>query len=142
MTATAGHSAAGIGSGRAVEGISSCDAIRIEGGAVTASAIQNNTVIGNGTAESGGTSSCPSITFTTDITSLTLNNPNASGGSYAYAESFLNAGQVIANTLDITGHLSGASAIVKLFNENNPDFYATFPNSSFNESTLTWTIAP
>lgn len=142
VTATAGHSAAGIGSGRAVDGISSCDAIRIEGGAVTASAIQNNTVIGNGTAESGGTSSCPSITFTTGITSLTLNNPKASGGSYAYAESFLNAGQVMADSENLSGSLDGYNSFVRFFNERNPNFYALFPNSSFDENTFTWTIAP
>ena len=142
VTATGGQYAAGIGSGYCNSGTSSCGAIRIEGGIVTATAGKGVTAIGNGLAGNDGTSSCASITFTTGITSLTLKNPDASGGSSAYAKWFIHADQVMAHTVDITSSMSGANGVVKFFNQRNPDFYALFPNSTFNESTLTWTIAP
>lgn len=142
VTATGGGQfAAGIGSGYCNSGTSSCDAIRIEGGIVTATAGKSATAIGKGFAESDGTSSCASITFTTGITSLTLKNPNASGRN-PYANQFLGAEQVMAHTVDITSSLSGANGIVGLFNEKNPGFYALFPQSTFNENTGTWIIAP
>ena len=142
VTATGGDFGAGIGGGFAKSALSSCDAIRIEGGTVTATAGDCASAIGKGNAESDYTSICTSIIFTTGITSLSLINPKATGGSSAHAESFLNAGQVMAGAVDITSNLSGFNGVVKFFNSRNSDFYALFPSSSFNESTLTWTIAP
>ena len=143
VTATGGNYAAGIGCGYGNDSYSSCGAILIEGGTVTATAGRHAAAIGKGYAPSGGTTDCPKITFTTGITSLTLKNPTASGGGTStYADCFLNAGQVMAGAVDITGSLNGYNGFVKYFNSRNPDFDALFPNSSFNESTLTWTIAP
>ena len=140
VTATGGYFAAGIGSGYANGASSVCGDIRIEGGTVLATAGSRAASIGEGIAEGGYFNTCYSITFTTGITRLRLKNSEANESSYAVK--FLNAGQVVAHDVDISGNLDGYNGIISFFNDRNPDFIAKFPNSSFDEHTHIWTIAP
>ncbi|MBR0224111.1 MAG: hypothetical protein IJL93_07555 [Bacteroidales bacterium] len=132
---------AGIGCGRGNDGSTYCGAILINGGAVTATAAsQGASAIGNGNAATGNESFCASITFTTGITSLTLKNSRADFSPPAGF--YLNAGQVMAHTVDITKSLSGYNSYLSSFNERNPAFSELFPHSTFDADTKVWNIAP
>lgn len=132
---------AGIGCGRGNDGSTYCGAILINGGAVTATAAsQGASAIGNGNAATGNESFCASITFTTGITSLTLKNSRADFSPPAGF--YLNAGQVMAHTVDITKSLSGYNSYLSSFNERNPAFSELFPHSTFDANTKVWNIAP
>ena len=142
VTATGSAYAAGIGSGRSNNGASTCGDILIEGGTVTATAGNYATAIGKGgdSVSSTYSSKCEKVTFTTGITSLTLKNARAE--ITAQAKLFLNAERVMADSENLSGSLDGYDSFVRFFNERNPYFYALFPNSSFDENTFVWTIAP
>ncbi len=133
VTAKAGSSAAAIGCSFKDESHSgtSCGNILIEGGTVVATKTDKSvgSVIGRAT---NGTS-CTSVTITTGITSLTLEN--TSRGTIEY---FLNASQVKLQTYDITSLLDNA---INLFNSNGT-FTGFFPHSTWALNNNIWTIAP
>ena len=132
VTARGGDGAAGIGVGSEYGSSSNpnanhCGAITISGGNVTA--ISGNSAAAIGKSNDG---TCPSVTFTTGITSLTLTNNNGT----EIVSDFLNATAVQANALDITGYLGTAMS--------SPTVTAGMTTAGFTSSydsiTKTWTV--
>ncbi len=126
VRATGGEYGAGIGSG--ASGSSSCGAITISGGNVTAIA----GTYGYNAAAIGKSfeGTCTSVTFTPDITSLTLTNSEGNG----IVSEFINATAVYANTTSITSMLS--TYVGAITGEMATAGFA----SSYNDGTKTWTI--
>ena len=105
-----------------------CGAITISGGNVTA-------IAGDGVAigklDSGTT--CPSVTITTGINSLTLTNSNGTG----IVSDFINATAVYANSTPITTMLSMTVTDATITTGMTMAGFAT----DYNSTTKTWTVS-
>ena len=134
VTAIGGSYAAGIGSGYAqnADNPSTCGAISISGGTVSATAgALAPAAIGKGAVDAGE-STCASVTFTPDITSLTLKNSSATG----IVSNFINATAVYADTNPITYMLP--TDVTDPTITGGMDYYGFA--TSYNGGTKTWTI--
>ncbi len=139
VTATGGEGAPGIGCGVVNDEYSgSCENINIIGGTVTAIAGTNApTAIGIAKAYDSATSTCPQITISDDIISLTMTNGNATDDKVSnYIDATAISVIALGNPTDITGYKStGADIATTLFTTTG------FTSSSYSSSTKTWTIA-
>lgn len=134
VTAIGGSYAAGIGSGYAQTKPSTCGAISISGGTVSATAgALAPAALGKGAVD-GGESTCASVTFTLDITSLTLTNTNSDVPGIV--SDFINATAVNADTNPITYMLP--TSVTDPAITGGMDYYGFA--TSYDGGTKTWTI--
>jgi hypothetical protein len=133
VTADAGSAdAAAIGCGDGGE----CGAITISGGTVTAicgTSDLENPRPAIGKREYNGT--CPSMTITTDITSLTMTNSN--GFVTGIVSDFIRATEVYANAAEITTLLSTSVTDATITTGMTVAGFAT----DYNSTTKTWTVS-
>ena len=134
VTANAGKDAAAIGCGvnDGYHNGTTCGDILIEGGTTVATNTESSSAAVIGCTFKG--TSCKSVTVTTGITSLTMNNPLRTSLEY-----YLRATAVHLATYDITSQFADA---VYSFNKNDAAFKGLFPHSTYDRENEIWVIAP